>query len=203
MIVRGEFYEVETIPIERHHVGYLFRVEKEIREGEEKDWGHAGCILPYGRVVAFGYPSSAMLEANALQAKFEKGLQGIVCFDDQLPEKYTVVEKAIRSGYQSLLIIIETDLHSATVFNDFWSQSPGKYNQYTRNCSTVCYNAFRAANLIDSAWIPIITPRRLFDMILKTCQRRNIRNYQKNGFVGFKSLGDGRNSLMIARKKPI
>ncbi len=124
LVVKGKTYKTESIIIREIDVGYIFRIEKQPRLGDEKDWGHAGCILPLGQIVAYGYPPTALLEANSFQGKVEKGLAAKYKVDHELPDQYTVVETAIKCGYESQVIIITTDHIVLQFFKIF-----GKKNQ--------------------------------------------------------------------------
>lgn len=199
--VKGIIYTTESIPIGVNDVGYIFRIEKQPRKGEDKDWGHAGCILPNGQVVAYGFTPAALVNASSLQGKMEKGLQAKCRFDYQLPAKYTVVETAINSDYESQVLIITTDSFTASQFRRYWINEPGSYNKIFRNCSSVCYQAFLKSNLIKQAWLPIITPRRLYDLLLETCQSRRYKYIEKIGFVGIEPASESCNKLIIAKRK--
>ncbi len=201
LIVNGMMFQQESIPVEGYHVGYIYRWRQSPRYGEKEDCGHSGCILPHGQLVGFGYdPEEALLNGSNMQQKLEKGLRGRLCFNEELPPRYTEIKRAIATNTQSSFLLIEANSYQISLFKSYWTHILGNYNHYTRNCSTVCYEALRSAELVKFSFIPIITPKNLYHLLLDTCHERNLKFLERTGYLGIEQKGQNKWNLNVARK---
>jgi len=128
---------------------------------------------------------AAELGSNWFQRTCEKGLDAEVRFNEQLPTRYTNVEKAIRSKTQSSVLFIEANPTQVNAFKDFWVKMPRKYNRFFYNCSTICYDAFRESGLLGGWLCPPVTPEKLYAHISERFKNNLLyKLVEKSGFIG-------------------
>lgn len=202
-------YEVETISIGEYQVGFIHA--SRLNANSEPKWmpeacssrnlGHATCILPNGQLVSFGYDrDAAEKNSNYLQQKFEIGLPGQIAYNGVMGKRYSDYEFAIKGKIRSSVLIIEALPHQVLKFSNCWKNEAGTFTKVSRNCSTFSYQAFRSADLVSFAMTPIMTPKILYDLLLDTCKRRQMKFIEKTGFIGVKTVSQEKNNLLIANE---
>lgn len=205
----GKFYEIEVIPIGENQVGFIHASRPNAKS--EPQWmpeacssgnlGHATCILPNGHLVSFGYDHGASVKnSNFLQRKLEIGLPGQIAYNGVMGSRYSQHEFAIKGKIRSSVLIIDASPHQVIKFSDYWKNEAGTFTKFSRNCSTFSYQAFRSADLVRFSMTPIMTPKILYDLLLETCKRRQLKVIEKTGFMGVKAATQEKNDLLIANE---
>lgn len=205
----NKFYEVEVITIGENQVGFIYASRQTAKS--EPQWmpeacssgnlGHATCILPNGHLVSFGYDRDAAVKnSSRFQQKFEIGLPGQIAFNGVMGSRYSQYEFAIKGKIRSSVLIIDASPHQVLKFSDYWKNEAGTFTKFSRNCSTFSYQAFRSADLVSFSMTPIMTPKILYDLLLETCKRRQMKFIEKTGFMGVKAATQEKNNLLIANE---
>lgn len=139
-------------------VGYILRGKPIRYFGKvfpEEDPIHADCILPGGHITGYAYGDNSFNNASRLSQEKLKCLDGKVAFDQENDFHYWNIDEAKKRGILSTFLLINVQLFQARAFTDYWydlhNHTP-KYNRLFKNCSTLCYEAFRKAGILKGVF---------------------------------------------------
>jgi len=183
--------KAQEFRVDECRVGYILRGRplKLFKEKSlpEEDPIHADCILPNGHIIGFTYAEDSFYEANALAQRKLKRLEGEITLNEEHYEHYWQVESAKKRQVLSTFLLITVQSRQAKEFTNYWNklrESSPKYNRYLKNCSTLCYDAFKAADLLSGVWDPV-TPARLYHALVKKYSSRPEANFiTQTGYLG-------------------
>jgi len=189
-IVKLENYTEQRFPVGENTIGYIIRGRSDPRnpnlEPIEESY-HADCLLPDGDLVGYVFDNDSYNDAKRIRQKMRKGFDGAIAFDDQQPSYYKDVMRAIKYRIMSSILVIQADPIQVRDFVAYWRLlqiNIPTYNRAFKNCSTLCYQAFKSVGLLRSL-MPPITPKRLYNALLHEFSRKpRYKLIKSTGYFG-------------------
>lgn len=224
------FLDPEEFSVDEFSVGYILRGKpqrhKVKKENPLDNPRHADCILPGGHVAGYAYDLHD--DESPKDARKEKGLEGKVAFDKEMQVNYWDIKRAEEYNVLSSFLLFRIDSWKARTFKDYWNRfqrekniSGGEipvYHKLTNNCSTLCYDAFKHATILEServiidtdfnhleqadCWFRVMTPKTLYNMLLKKYSKlTDAKLVTGTGYLGLVPDEQRPNSYKIILKK--
>lgn len=193
-------------------VGYIVR-GRPLKLNSEKmlpleDPIHADCILPYGHIAGYAYEDNSYYEANSLNQRKLKGLEGEIRFNEEMNKHYWNVEYAAKLQVLSTFVLFSVQPFQAKTFENYWNnlrEKPPNYNRYLNNCSTLCYEAFVKAGILEEGIFSgllnlVMTPSRLYQVLIEKYSKSEAKLVTKTGYFGIKSDQKSHGNKIIITK---
>jgi hypothetical protein len=183
--------KIKEFLVDKDHVGIILRgrslrFDKITRPREdpihpEEDPIHTDCILPNGNIIGYAYADNSFYDASGLAQKKLRGLQAKVYVDNEHVQHYWDMERAKKLGMLSTFLLIRVTDKQAESFKNYWDnlrENTPQYNLLPKNCSILCYEAFKAATILTKGILTPVTPSRVYLALIKehsAAQKINIQ----------------------------
>ncbi len=203
--------------IKSNVIGLIVRGKKNDAHSPGNMEQHADCILPNGGHVGFfggGGDASSGSSGSSLGSSLNSwangpsissnstgiNMKGKVAHHKELLKirpMYVDINLARQYKVYSTVLLLETTLTQAKLFNTFWDNlklKPGTFNILGGNCSSNAAKAFIHANIITGGIPGLDTPNNLYKH-LKTKHSGKQRIY--SGHIGSKHIGGDKYDLIV------
>ncbi len=109
-----------------------------------------------------------------------------------MAEYYWNMESAKNYKILSTFLLFEVQSQQARSFTDFWNKlrdKPPNYNRVLKNCSTLCYEAYVKAGILEEGvfsalWNSVMTPSRLYQALIERYSKTGANLVTRTGYFG-------------------
>lgn len=176
--------------VDKCRVGFILR-GKPIRYFDkvlpEEDPIHTDCILPEGHIAGYAFCEDDFENSGRCARSTLKYIDGKISLDQEIYKYYWDTESAKKRGVLSTFLLISVQRRQARAFSDYWyklRERAPSYNRIFKNCSTLCYEGFKSAEILQGIFHPI-TPLRLYHALIKKYSSEpNANLITKTGYFG-------------------